>query len=720
MARRIRAHDWAATPLGPVGTWSDRFRLMIEQVLANPLVSSLVCGPERLLIYNDAAARRLYGGRHPGALGQPLPESFPEGWATVAPSYARAFAGESVVVTGQPLDPHGEGAAAGDAFDAVLLPVRGADGGVACVHMSGTEVGARAEAALRSGEAHLRELFDGIDEGFCTVEVLFDRDDRPVDYRFLSVNAAFERQTGLSDAGGRRMKELAPAHEAHWFEIYGRIALTGVSERFEDRAQVLGRWYEVNAFRFGEPERRRVGILFKDVSCRKRAETSLRQSENRFRAFVSASADVVYRMSPDWSQMRQLDGQGFLADTAEPSEGWMDRYIHADDHAMVRAAIERAIAARSMFQLEHRVRMADGGLGWTDSRAVPILDEAGGITEWLGTATDVTARRRAEEELRESAERFRGLVEGFGQFTWEASPAGAIVADSPGWRAHTGQTPDAWRGDGWLDAIHPDDRADTERKWREAVATGRAVASEYRLWHAASASWRWSNVRVVPITNPDGTIRKWAGVNIDVTDRRSLQTRQEVLVNELQHRPRNLLGVVSAVAARTLPQDPSTTAFQIRLKALGRAQGLLSQNGSDTVEVGGLVRAELAAHADAASSRITIAGPRVHLTARQVQNFALALHELTTNAVKYGALKDERGRLAVTWEVVPGRGGLPRLAMTWVESGVAIEPGTVTRRGYGTELIQEALAYALNAEVAYELGRDGVRCRIEMPIARHT
>jgi two-component sensor histidine kinase len=116
--------------------------------------------------------------------------------------------------------------------------------------------------------------------------------------------------------------------------------------------------------------------------------------------------------------------------------------------------------------------------------------------------------------------------------------------------------------------------------------------------------------------------------------------------------------------------------------------------------------------------RVRVGGPEVKLTARQVQNFALALHELTTNAVKYGALKDDHGWLSVTWDEVQDRRGRTRLTLSWTESGVAVGPQAVTRRGYGTELIQEALAYVLEADVEYELSSDGVRCRIEMPVGQ--
>jgi PAS domain-containing protein len=102
--------------------------------------------------------------------------------------------------------------------------------------------------ALRESEKRYRTLFDSIDEGFCTIEVLFDGNDNPIDYRFLEVNASFEKQTGIQNAQGRRMREIAPQHEEHWFEIYGRIALTGEPVRFENQAAQLHRWYDVYAF----------------------------------------------------------------------------------------------------------------------------------------------------------------------------------------------------------------------------------------------------------------------------------------------------------------------------------------------------------------------------------------------------------------------------------------------------------------------------------------
>lgn len=137
---------------------------------------------------------------------------------------------------------------------------------------------ALAERARGESEHRYRQLFDSIDAGFCVAEMKFGDDGSALDYRFLEVNAAFSRQTGLSDAEGRWMRDLAPDHEQHWFDLYGHVALTGEAIRFENPATALDdRWYDVHAFRIGEPEARRVAMLFNDISQRRQSEQSLQE-----------------------------------------------------------------------------------------------------------------------------------------------------------------------------------------------------------------------------------------------------------------------------------------------------------------------------------------------------------------------------------------------------------------------------------------------------------
>jgi signal transduction histidine kinase/ActR/RegA family two-component response regulator len=135
------------------------------------------------------------------------------------------------------------------------------------------------------------------------------------------------------------------------------------------------------------------------------ARRTLEENEQRFQALAAATSDVVYRMSPDWTEMRRLEGREFIADSHEPQRHWMELYIHPDDRAGVQSAIDEAIHDKKPFELEHRVVRVDGTLGWTHSRAVPMFSREGEITEWIGVASDVTDHKQLEASLREADRR---------------------------------------------------------------------------------------------------------------------------------------------------------------------------------------------------------------------------------------------------------------------------------------------------------------------------
>jgi signal transduction histidine kinase/PAS domain-containing protein len=153
-------------------------------------------------------------------------------------------------------------------------------------------------------------------------------------------------------------------------------------------------------------------VLVAAVHKRTEAERGLRLSEERMRSLATATSDVIYRMSPDWREMRQLDGPGFLANAAEPGGSWLNDYIFSEDQPQIMAAIEEAIRTKSVFDLEHWARVADGSRGWTHSRAVPLLNGDGEIREWIGAASDMTPRKRAEEALRDSEAQLAAELEG--------------------------------------------------------------------------------------------------------------------------------------------------------------------------------------------------------------------------------------------------------------------------------------------------------------------
>ena len=152
----------------------------------------------------------------------------------------------------------------------------------------------KAEQAVRESEVLYRGVFDSMDEGFCIIEMIFYPEGKPADYRFLEVNAAFERQTGLHQAAGKRMRELAPSIEEYWFEIYGKVALTGEPVHFFNESKALNRHFEASAYRAGDPELRRVAVVFSDITERKRVEEHIRRL-NRIYAVLSDINQAIVR-----------------------------------------------------------------------------------------------------------------------------------------------------------------------------------------------------------------------------------------------------------------------------------------------------------------------------------------------------------------------------------------------------------------------------------------
>ena len=260
----------------------------------------------------------------------------------------------------------------------------------------------RVEVALRESEERFRAIVETTPECVKLISV---------DGTLLHMNRSGLKMVGARSADevvGKNVYDLIAPEDRDRFQAFNETVCRG--EQASLQFDIVGlegkrRHMETHAAPLRNPDETVVHLaVTSDVSERKQSEELLRKSEERFRALVNASSDVVYRMSPDWSEMRELDGREFIADTGKPRKDWLNEYIHPEDQPIVLRTIREAVRTKSMFELEHRVRRTDGTLGWTNSRAVPLLDKNGEILEWFGAATDVTARKEAEEKFRKLAQ----------------------------------------------------------------------------------------------------------------------------------------------------------------------------------------------------------------------------------------------------------------------------------------------------------------------------
>jgi len=398
MGGRIRAFDWARTPLGPLETWPQSLLTAVDLMIGARQPVYIAWGPELSSLYNDSAISIL-GSKHPAALGRAFSDVWEEVWSEYRPMIEATLAGQAQHFVDRPVALVGRRGRPLSWFTFSWTPLRDVDGSIAGIYCAATETTEKVlaesslleskEAALRASELRYRTLFDSIDEGFCIIEMKYDDTGRPNDYRFIEVNPAFEKQSGLKNATGRWMLELVPEHEQRWFDIYGRVALTGEPTRFVDHAQALGRWFNVYAFRIGEPEARLVAVLFDDITLRKKAEERLRGILQIKTVGVVYWSDefVVTDMNEAFLQMTGLTREEALG------KSWQD-FTPEEFYAVSRRAAEEAMQIGEVTPFERQYYRKDGSRWWGLFTARKVGDE---VVEFV---LDVTERRSAEAALR--------------------------------------------------------------------------------------------------------------------------------------------------------------------------------------------------------------------------------------------------------------------------------------------------------------------------------
>lgn len=267
----------------------------------------------------------------------------------------------------------------------------------------------------------------------------------------------------------------------------------------------------------------------------------------------------------------------------------------------------------------------------------------------------------------------------------------------------------------WRKLVHPDDTQRLEQLIRN-IRPGEVLVREYRVRHS-SGEWHWFTSQDVLLeSNADGTPRLTVGSASDVTQQKQAQEHKDLLLSEMQHRTRNLTAVIDAIARQSMPKGQPAVeqyykTFIARLRALFSAAEIVMSSQERVADLQKILDVALAPfHDDATADRIQLSGPSVSMAEEAAASIALAVHELATNATKYGALSAVGGTIALNWEVL-AKDGAPRIEIAWKERG-GPRVQAPTREGFGARVIRYAAARQKDGNVSLDYDPDGLSCRI--------
>jgi PAS domain S-box-containing protein len=320
-------------------------------------------------------------------------------------------------------------------------------------------------------------------------------------------------------------------------------------------------------------------------------------------------------------------------------------------------------------------------------------------------------------ELTAAERSYRALAEAGALILWRADASG-VVLESRGWETLTGQGAEASRDHGWLEVVHPVDRPSLIAAWTAAIKAGRSAMVEYRV-RTSAGLYRWVRSRAVPVLangEASGSPVEWVGVTEDIDDQRCAEDRRELLAREVDHRAKNALAVVQAVLRLTRSDNPKSYAQTVegRVAAIARAHSLLAASRWSGADLHSLLKEELTAYRGGVG-RIVLEGPSTALAPAAAQALSMALHELATNAAKYGALSVPAGRLSISWQAGTSEGVL---RLHWVEMGGPPILHAPRRRGFGSRVVEATVRDQLGGKVEHRWEPTGFVGEIEVPLAR--
>jgi PAS domain S-box-containing protein len=578
-----------------------------------------------------------------------------------------------------------------------------------------------AELSLRDSEAQLSAFIAQSTAGFAQVDL---------EGRFTLVNDRFCEIAGWSrdELMGKRMLDIThPDDRAGNRPLFDRAVAEGTPYTHEKRyVRKDGSlvWVNNTVSVIRRPDGEPFGVLAVtlDVTRRREAEAELRKSEESLRLATESAGMASWEldletMTGEWSPNRfDLLGMPRRADSRGTYAEWIER-IHPEDRDMVQSAAQRCFDTGQPYTIEYRVRRADTGEErWLQSHGSRIDYADDRPSRFVGVSFDITDRKRAEAELRESEARFRTIFEQANDFLITTTLDQVITSVNPAAVAALGYPEDVIVGSTIGDFMDPDQLALAmeafEKKMRDGGSTRLTVTVRARdgrplIWEINSQL----------TTNDEGKPTGLHAIGRDVTEAKRSETHLRLLVDELNHRVKNTLAIVQGIAQQSFKDatDPviARRAFEGRLAALSEAHNLLTREHWGAVSMAQIIGDAVAPHGRDAG-RFELHGPDLPILPKTAISLALAVHELATNAVKHGALSRPEGRVTIHWSNTQ-RDGRPRLSLVWQERG-GPEVIVPTRRGFGTRMIERGLAAELGGTAKIDFRPEGLVCTVDAPL----
>ena len=462
-----------------------------------------------------------------------------------------------------------------------------------------------------------------------------------------------------------------------------------------------------------------VGVSF-DVTAERIATEQLHDREERLRAALAGSGAGTFRWNMvtnelDWDvELDRIFG-------LPPGETTRDlptflAQVHPDDREAVIAACRRCAEAGDDFEMNFRVVWPDGRVRWIFDRGSVYRDSLGRPAYMAGACLDVTDRYEATARLEASEARLRMAQEAgqIGTFEWDPDTDEVMVSDQ--YCAVFGIPPQPMVTSAYILSLVEAEDLVLSSPPRLAAGVPPLPSIEFRIRRPDTGALRWIARRGKMIAGPAGVGRRMSGVVYDVTERHESERHRELLVNELNHRVKNTLAIVQATAHQSLRRSEVPAeirdGFMARIGALAAAHDILTRRNWENVQLSELLQATLAPFNQ--TGRILLQGPDISLPSKTAVSFSLAVHELATNAAKYGALSAEGGEVSVVWLVAREEQNR-RLKLKWRETGgPPVTPPP--HRGFGSRMLETALASELGGVVKLEFDPLGLVCAIDAPI----